>query len=152
MRGRLGLAEMNVYFSSKSIEFGWLSNFSPHGIALERVRWGSVEHYYQAQKYLDPKVIARIREAETPLKARKAGQDRSLSPRPDWDVLREPVMRRALLAKFTQHASLRARLLATQDATLIHLSSSDLWWGQTAEGEGQNKLGLFLMELRASLA
>lgn len=142
---------MPILFSAKSVEYGWLSNFSPDGFTLDAVRWPSVEHYYQAQKYAGSAVAERIRRAESPLKARKAGQDRSLVPRADWDARKEEVMREALHAKFTQNRRLRDRLVATGDVVLVHASSSDVFWGQTADGVGENRLGVLLMELRATL-
>ena len=66
---------MSISFYSKSPEYGWLSNFSEHGFTLEGVRWPSVEHFYQAQKYAGAETQDRIRKADTPRKARKAGQD-----------------------------------------------------------------------------
>lgn len=142
---------MSILFSSKSVEYGWLSNFSTEGFTLDAARWPSVEHYYQAQKFAGTAAAERIRRADTPLKARKAGQDRSLVPRADWDAVKEEVMRQAVRAKFTQHRRLRDRLLATGDAVLVHASSSDVFWGQTADGVGENRLGVLLMELRATL-
>jgi ribA/ribD-fused uncharacterized protein len=141
---------MPIRFSSKS-EFAWLSNFSEHPIKLDGVVWASVEHYYQAQKYLEPPIIARIQAALTPLKARKAGQDRSLQPRADWDAIKERVMHAALLAKFTQHPRLQRALLSTEDEALLHESQSDLFWGQNTEGDGQNRLGALLSMVRAEI-
>jgi N-glycosidase YbiA len=140
-----------ILFSSKSADYGWLSNFSTEGFTLDAVRWPSVEQYYQAQKFAGTAAVERIRSADSPLKARKAGQDRSLVPRADWDDIKEDVMRLALRAKFTQNRRLRERLVATGDAALVHASSSDVFWGQTADGVGENRLGVLLMELRATL-
>jgi ribA/ribD-fused uncharacterized protein len=141
---------MTIRFSSKS-GAAWLSNFSEHPIKINGILWPSVEHYYQAQKYTDPATIQRIKDAATPLKARKAGQDRSLQVRPDWDSIKERVMQMALLAKFSQHARLREALLSTEEEELLHESSSDLFWGQSASGEGQNRLGHLLTVVREHL-
>ena len=79
---------MPIWFYSKSPEYAWLSNFSEHGFALDGVRWASVEHYYQAQKYAGTDAVERIRLAESPHKARKLGQDRSFTPRADWEEVK----------------------------------------------------------------
>jgi hypothetical protein len=142
---------MPILFYSKSPEYGWLSNFSEHGFTLDGVRWPSVEHFYQAQKYAGTDAAERIRRADTPRKARKAGQDRSLSPRSDWDGVKEAVMRRAVRAKFEQNRRVRELLLATGDEELVHETSSDLFWGRSPEGVGDNRLGAILMEVRQAL-
>ena len=142
---------MSISFYSKSPEYGWLSNFSEHGFTLEGVRWPSVEHFYQAQKYAGAETQDRIRKADTPRKARKAGQDRSLVPRPDWDAVKEVVMRKAVSAKFAQNWGLRELLVATGDQELMHESASDLFWGRSQDRVGDNRLGTIIMEVRQAL-
>jgi ribA/ribD-fused uncharacterized protein len=141
-----------IRFKSKHPTHAWLSNFSEDGFEIDGTRWESVEHYYQAQKYSGTEAFNRIREARTPLKARKAGQDRSLTPRDDWDDVKLEVMRDALLAKFTQNPRLRRMLLETGDRELIHESKSDQFWGCSDDGGGQNQLGQLLMQIRTELA
>jgi ribA/ribD-fused uncharacterized protein len=111
----------------------------------------SVEHYYQAQKYAGTEAEERIRRADSSLKARKVGQDRSLVPRADWDSVKEDVMRRAVRAKFEQNRRLRERLLATGGEELVHKSGTDLFWGRNQHGVGDNRLGLVLMEIREAI-
>lgn len=142
---------MAILFYSKSPEYGWLSNFSEGGFTLDGVRWPSVEHYYQAQKYAGTEAADRIRRAESPVKARKAGQDRSLVPRADWSEVKEEAMRRAVRAKFDQNRRLREQLLATGDEELVHESNSDLYWGRNPDGAGDNRLGAIIMDVRQAL-
>jgi ribA/ribD-fused uncharacterized protein len=61
------------------------------------------------------------------------------------------VMRRAIRAKFRQHAELAAALLATGTAELVEDSSSDRFWGSGADGKGINWLGRLLVEVRGEL-
>jgi ribA/ribD-fused uncharacterized protein len=143
---------MEIRFYSKSPVYAWLSNFAEHGgFSLEGESWKSVEHYYQAMKFPNPDLRRRIRSADTPLKARKTASNRDLAPRPDWDAVKEGVMREALHAKFGQNRRLRKLLLETGEADLVHESSSDLYWGRTSEGEGLNRLGELIEEVRAEL-
>ena len=142
---------MAILFYSKSPEHAWLSNFAEHGFTLDGIRWPSVEHFYQAQKYPGTEAAERIRRADAPSKARKAGQDRSLVPRPDWEAVREDVMRTAVRAKFGQNRQLLEMLLATGDEELVHQSESDVFWGRSREGVGDNRLGVILMEVREAL-
>lgn len=142
---------MPILFYSKSPQYPWLSNFSPHKFKLEGWRWSSVEHYYQAQKFLNTDTFEQIRNAVTPLKARKIAQNRSLVPRSDWLEIREKVMCKAVYAKFEQNRKLAQSLLATAPEILIHRSSKDLFWGQNEAGIGSNRLGEILMEVRRQL-
>lgn len=125
---------MVIWFYSKTPEYGWLSNFSEHPIVLDGVRWPSVEHFYQAQKYVDTAQVAEsIRGMASPSQVRTAGRDRSLTVRPDWDAVKEDVMRQAVRAKFTQHVVLQKLLLATEDNELVHESDDDEFLGASAE-------------------
>lgn len=71
--------------------------------------------------------------------------------RSDWDNIRIDVMRKALLAKFSQHESLKNLLLKTNNATIIEASPRDYFWGIGKDNSGQNWLGKLLMEIRAHL-
>ena len=55
-----------------------------------------------------------------------------------------------LNVKFAPRALARKRLMQTGDLELIHLSGSDLFWGQNRKGEGKNILGRALMQMRNS--
>ena len=67
------------------------------------------------------------------------------------DLLSVKDMRRALLAKFTQHDDLRAVLLGTGEADLVEHTASDAYWGDGGDGTGKNRLGHILMRVRAEL-
>lgn len=142
---------MTIWFKSKNPTYAWLSNFSEHGFRLDDTHWASVEHYYQAQKYAGTDAFNRIRHASSPLKARKAGQDRSLVPRDDWEDVKLDVMRKALFAKFDQNQRLQRMLIDTGDEELVHESTSDHFWGRSLDDVGQNELGKLLMSVRDDL-
>ncbi len=127
------------------------SNFSRHPITIDNVVWRTSEHYYQAMKYNDPALRERVRACVTPREAAAIGRDRTLPIRPDWEQVKEDVMRVALRAKFTQHASIRRLLLDTGDATLVEHTRNDRYWGDGGDGSGRNRLGALLMELRTQL-
>jgi len=132
-------------------ELGELSNFAAFPIVLDGERWPTVEHYFQAQKFEDPQHRARIRTARTPMLAAQQGRDRTKKLRKDWESVKVGVMRAAVLAKFTQHAELRALLLATGDDKLVEHTDADDFWGDGGDGRGKNMLGRILMEVRESL-
>ena len=142
---------MAILFYSKCPEYSWLSNFFNGKFTLDGLRWSSVEHFYQAQKFLGTETFEQIRKSITPLKARKTGQNRSLVLRSDWQQVKEEVMKRAIYAKFEQNKRLRSQLLATGAEKLIHYSPRDLFWGCNEEGIGDNRLGEIIMEIRQNL-
>jgi len=105
----------------------------------------------QAQKVAGTPHAERIGQARTPAEAAPIGRDRHLPLRPDWDAVKDNVMRRAVLHKFASHDDLRAVVLATGDDLLVEQAPRDASWGCGADGRGQNKLGQILMEVRATL-
>jgi hypothetical protein len=140
-----------ILFYSVHDEHGELSNFATYPIKLDGKVWPTSEHYFQAQKFKDPAERERIRRASTPLEAARLGRSRKLRLRPDWEAVKVEVMRKAVQAKFTQHADLTALLLATGDAKLVEHTPNDEFWGDAGDGSGRNMLGRILMDLRAAL-
>lgn len=129
--------------------FGEFSNFAAFPIALEGRVWPTSEHYFQAQKFLDESYRESIRAEPSPMIAARMGRSRAHPIRPDWEAVKEDVMRAAVRAKFTQHAALRELLRGTGDAVLIEHTKNDAYWGDGGDGSGRNRLGAILMEVRA---
>jgi ribA/ribD-fused uncharacterized protein len=142
---------MTIYFYTPRDEYGCFSNFSPYGIELDGRYWPTVEHYFQAQKFIDKAHRERIATARTPKDAKTLGWDRNLPIRPDWDEIKDEVMLRAVRKKFATHERIRAILLATGDESLVEKAPSDFYWGCGADGSGKNRLGEILMQVRAEL-
>ena len=92
-----------------------------------------------------------IRRASTPARAAELGRDRSKPLRRDWERVKDDVMRRAVAAKFGQHADLRAVLLSTGDAEIVEDTTTDHYWGRGRSGKGPNMLGRILMQTRKHL-
>ena len=101
---------MTIHFYHASDPYGFLSNFAPAPIVLDGMTWPTTEHYFQAQKFLDPASQSAIRNAATAGEAKKLGRTSGQGFRRDWDEVRDAVMLAALRAKFTQHRDLRAGL------------------------------------------
>ena len=89
-----------------------------------------------------------VANATTPKRAADKGRERSRPLRPDWDTVKDEIMRRAIRAKFEAHNELRDLLLATGEESLIEKTTNDYYWGCGTEGTGKNRLGELLMELR----
>jgi ribA/ribD-fused uncharacterized protein len=145
---------MTIYFYKVENPYGYLSNFSPHSIYLDGADWATVEHYYQAQKFVGSPnefVIPLIAAAPTPEAAAALGRDRTLILRSDWEEAKRPIMRSAVLQKFMSHRDIQQQLLATGDETLIEDSPKDYYWGCGADRTGHNYLGKILMNVREQI-
>jgi len=141
--------EQPLLFSGSS---SYLSNFSNYPISLRNKLWPTTEHYFQGQKFAGTEVEELIRAATSPADAKQmGGKGGKHKLRNNWENIKEQIMYEALLAKFTQHPELRAKLLDTGNQELIEDNPKDLYWGNNASGAGKNRLGVLLMEVRAFL-
>lgn len=109
-----------------------------------------MEHYFQAQKFFDPKHRERIRTAASPQHAKVLGRTTTIPIRTDWNEVRERVMKHALRLKFAA-PKLRTLLLATKSRVLVENSPYDRYWGCGRDGRGKNRLGALLVEVRQEL-
>lgn len=156
------------FFGAAHRPYGAFSNFYLAPMSVDGHRYPSVEHYYQSQKFTDPEYARLVREAWTPYQAKQlAGQrmgrgrdvnaviqrhlTRGVRLREDWEGVKEDVMRTGLKAKFTQHPDLAAVLLGTGTRHLVEASPYDRYWGHGRDGQGHNRLGCLLVELRSAL-
>ncbi|BAU12952.1 hypothetical protein LEP3755_34880 [Leptolyngbya sp. NIES-3755] len=137
-----------INFYNLDKPYGYFSNFARYPIDINGKTWATSEHYFQAQKFPETPHEEEIRQAKSPRQAADMGRDRSRPLRPDWEAVKDDVMREALYAKFTQHPDLKEKLLATDDAVLVEHTRNDSYWGDGGDGSGRNMLGKLLMELR----
>ena len=135
-------------------EYAFLSNFYFSPMIIDNVVYTTNEHYFQAMKSLNPKERQAIVLAHTPGKAKHLG--RKVSLRKDWEDIKEEVMLTGLRHKFS-NPELRKKLLATGNEELIEGTTwHDNYWGicdcETCGGQGKNRLGKILMQVREELA
>ncbi len=142
---------MTIYFYSTREEYGCFSNFSSHGFVLDELYWTTSEHYFQAQKFVGTPHLEKLRLVKTPKEAAKMGRQRTLPLRPDWEEVKDNIMRNAVLCKFSTHADIKEILLSTDNEELVENSPIDYYWGCGADGSGKNMLGIILMEVRQQL-
>ncbi|MTJ09522.1 MULTISPECIES: NADAR family protein [unclassified Anabaena] len=142
---------MTIYFYSTREEYGCFSNFSNHGFVLDELYWSTSEHYFQAQKFVGTPYLEKLRLVKTPKEAAKMGRQRTLPLRPDWEKVKDNIMRNAVLCKFSTHANIKEILLSTGNEELVEKSPIDYYWGCGADGSGKNMLGIILMEVREKL-
>lgn len=142
---------MPIYFYSESESFFEFSNFSAHGFDLDGHFWPTVEHYFQAQKFVGTPSFDEIRAAKTPGQAKSMGRSRNRPLRADWEAVKIAIMRRAIFAKFAAHPDLQAMLLSTGDDELLENAPTDYFWGIGRTGTGENWCGKLVMEVRHAL-
>jgi len=141
-----------INFYSTTSTYGAFSNFARYPIRLDNKLWPTSEHYYQAQKFTDPAYQERIRKAITPKLAATYGRNPDVQLREDWEQVKNDVMLKVLLAKFTQHETLRLLLISTGDSILCEHTTNDNYWGDGGNGSGANMLGKLLMQVRDILS
>ena len=135
-----------------------MSNFHKSIIVVDNIEYLTSEHYFQCMKFPDANIQERIRQMPTPMMAAQEGRKRYTGSsiecyriRPDWEQVKNSVMEKGVLAKFTQHKDLQVQLLSTGDAILIEHTRNDRYWGDGGDGSGQNWLGRTLMNVRDQL-
>lgn len=103
-----------------------------------------VEGEYQALKTIPPtEGIKRV----FPYESKRDGK--KLKLRPDWDGVKRGFMEGLVFKKFSDHADLRNRLIATFPKELVEENTwGDTYWG-ICNGVGENQLGKILMATRA---
>lgn len=125
-------------------EHRFLSNFYP-----EAARGGLTnEHFFQAEKSLDPEERAFVMRASSAGEAKKRG--RMITLREDWDAVKDSVMLSGLRNKFYLDDILWRALILTGDEELVEVNTwGDRYWG--VDGTGENRLGTLLMEVRSEI-
>ncbi len=144
-----------ILFNSKTPQWEWLSNFHIAPITIKLscgvYTFQCVEAAYQCgkQQLINISTVPPF----TNLNGWEAKQrGKLIDPiREDWPEIKGMLMMKLTHAKFDQHLFLRASLLATDDEDLIHYSPWDTFWGVDEKYQGQNQLGIILMQERSNL-
>ncbi|KAF9899352.1 hypothetical protein EC991_009005 [Linnemannia zychae] len=145
----------NINFYRQENPYGEFSNFYYAPIIIAGQEWPTTEHYFQAQKFAhldDKQYVDLVRLAKTPSDAAKLGRNRSFPLRPDWEEVKDDVMRLCVLQKFLQHPNLAKVLKGTGDRYLNEHTRNDRYWADGGDGTGKNMLGIVLMETRTKMA
>lgn len=135
-------------------KYAFLSNFYASVVQEDGITYPTIEHYFQAQKTLNPFERKEIAAAATPGQAKRAG--RNVTLREDWEEVKDSVMLQGLRLKFDIE-ELANMLIATGDAALIEGN----WWCDNTWGScacpkcenivGENRLGKLLMQVREEI-
>ena len=143
-----------INFYDRGQPYYEFTNFASFPITVERVKFPTSEHYFQAHKFEHrADLFDHVRRARTPREAFDLTRRPAFAPhvRKDWAAAKDGVMLTALRAKFTQHAALTQMLLQTAGSTLVEHTANDAYWGDGGDGSGQNRLGKLLMQVRDEL-
>ena len=140
-----------LYFYKVKDEYGEFSNFYYSSFIIDGKEWKTVEHYFQAKEFEGTEYEEKIRNIEKAIEAAKAGRDRSLPLRSDWNEIKNVVMYKGAYEKFNQNKELRAILLSTGKKEIIEETEEDNYWGCGKKGDGENMLGKILMRVREEL-
>ncbi|EJG0627125.1 NADAR family protein, partial [Cronobacter sakazakii] len=127
------------------------SNFHSTAFSVSEIWWPTVEHYFQVQKFHFEILREKIRSLISPMEAAKVGRSRNYPLREDLGLIKDDVMRFAVLKKFSQNDEAKNILLSTGGAELIEHTKNDRYWADGGDGTGKNMLGKILMETRSIL-
>ena len=129
--------------------YRFLSNFEGCSVMFDGVIYPSSENAYMAAKTLD----TAQREAFEDISAKDAkALGRTITLRPDWELVKYDCMYKILFDKFSRNAGLRQDLLATGEKYLEETNHwGDRIWGVDEEGVGKSALGKILMQVRSAL-
>jgi len=150
-------AECAVFLKTAEI-FGGLSNMAGgYPLSINGIRILTSEALYQACRFPHlPDVQKLIIGQASPMTAKMKSKPHRKDSRPDWDMVREGIMRWCLHVKLVQHwENFGDLLLSTGDRPIVEESYRDPFWGAkpiNAETlQGANMLGRLLVELREQL-
>ncbi|GAB1639784.1 NADAR family protein [Krasilnikovia sp. MM14-A1259] len=145
-----------------SIGGGCLSQWWPAPFTLDGHSFATAEHYMMWRKatlFGDDAMAQRILAAPHPHAAKALGSRVTGFDEKTWAEQRFPIVMAGNLAKFGQHAPLRAFLIGTGPRVLVEASPVDRIWGigltrddpaatDPSQWQGQNLLGFALMHVR----
>lgn len=125
----------------------FLSNFYEGKVfEYKGMKFTNTEAAFHSQKCLK---LQKDFEMMRPSQSKKLG--RRVPLRPDWNKVRDDVMYKVCMCKFTQDPELRQKLIDTGDSYLEEGNQhGDKYWG-TVNGNGKNRLGHILMKIREEL-
>lgn len=143
-----------IRFRKDTPRYWFMSNYYSCEFMMDGIRYKNAEAAFQSHKV--PLEERRQFSDMPPAAAKHFG--RHVSFPANWDKTRDDVMRRVVMAKFEQNEDLKRRLLETgtqpieEDTTSWH----DNYWGncrcpKCRNIQGQNRLGIILMETRDKL-
>ena len=158
--------EVDAFFFHRPEEpHGYLSNWYTSPFDLDGMHFSSVEQYIMYRKCMifgDETSAKAVLATEDTASQQAIGRKAAGYIGSVWAGLRQMVVLRGLMAKFSQNEDLKQKLLDTRDAYLVECAGSDKVWAcgirlnddkrfDAANWTGDNILGFALMEVREML-
>lgn len=155
-----------ICFHNPNEENGFLSNWYPCHFVVDDISFSSMEQFMMYQKAIcfgDDNIAAQILETDDAARIKKLGRLVASYDDNYWSGIRQIVVYRGLLAKFSQNDDLKEFLLLTEKSILAECAVKDMIWGiglsmkdpdrlERAKWKGQNLLGYTLMMVRERLS
>ncbi len=144
---------VNDYIGFYTREFYCFDNFSAFMVELDGKVYSTVEHAYQAAKFVDsvPEIADKIFQARSPGEAKSIADNNKENIVANWHEIKVDVMERILRAKLNQHPFVKKKLLETKDYLICEDSPVDSFWGIGPDRKGENVMGKLWMKLRTEL-
>lgn len=158
--------EVDAYFFHRPEEpHGYLSNWYTSSFDVDGMHFSSVEQYIMYRKCMifgDENAAKAVLATEDTAAQQAIGRKAAGYIGSVWAGMRQMVVLRGLMAKFSQNEDLKQKLLDTGDAYLVECAGSDKIWAcgirlnddkrfNAENWTGDNILGFALMEVREML-
>lgn len=154
-----------ICFHNPDEEYGWLSNWYLSDFKVDDVSFSSMEQYMMYQKavvFEDFKTAEEILRTQNVAIIKQYGRQVSNYNDVIWNGIRQIVIYKGLLAKFSQNETLCDNLRNTGSAILAECAVMDRIWGiglsmkdtnrfDMNKWNGQNLLGFAIMQVREQL-
>lgn len=132
-------------------KYRWLSNMWPVEFEIGGIKFVSSENAYQASKYTDKAVVAKIAKMQPFLAKAYAKDKMNAWTTPDFQSRKDRLMLTFVRKKF-ENPCLRQKLINTGNVLLEETNTwNDTYWGCCPQGNGLNNLGKILMKVRDEL-
>ena len=154
-----------ICFHNPNEENAYLSNWYPSPFTVEKKNFSSMEQFMMYRKAIcfgDEAVAKNILSTDDASQIKALGRQVSNYDEHIWNGIRQIVVYKGLLAKFSQNKNLKDRLKFTGEAILAECAVKDIIWGvglsmkdpdrlDKTKWKGQNLLGYTLMMVRECL-
>ncbi|KND47726.1 MAG: hypothetical protein AB201_02195 [Parcubacteria bacterium C7867-006] len=135
----------------------YFSPYTAHAIEIDGVVYPTLEHAYQCARYTDPKIIAEIISAKSPVKAWKASSKYKHLQIPEFKTGEHKlkIMEKLMRLKTEQHEEIQKALIDSGDLEIVkHIVTpppGDSFWDDGEDGKGLNHIGKIWMKIREGL-